>query len=109
MVGKHERDCPECDRSGWLLWDELTSFMALLRCRWTLKYDNIAKPFAFLCVAHFFHAFPTPEKIMLQVVGHNMAYLFGSPSQDVYTLTNVRSIDECNAGLCCLVPPFTKH
>ncbi|KAL4854024.1 Transcription-associated protein 1 [Chlorella vulgaris] len=34
---------------------------------WTLKYDNIAKPFAFLCVAHFFHAFPTPEKIMLQV------------------------------------------
>ena len=35
--------------------------------RWTLKYDNIAKPFAFLCVAHFFRAFPTPEKIMLQV------------------------------------------
>lgn len=36
-------------------------------CRWTLKYDNIAKPYAFLCVAHFFKAFPTPEKIMLQV------------------------------------------
>ena len=36
-------------------------------CRWTLKYDNIAKPFAFLCVAHFFKAFPTPEKIQLQV------------------------------------------
>lgn len=35
--------------------------------RWTLKYDNIAKPFAFLCVSHFFRAFPTPEKIMLQV------------------------------------------
>jgi transformation/transcription domain-associated protein len=34
---------------------------------WTLKYDNIAKPFAFLCVARFFRAFPTPEKIMLQV------------------------------------------
>ncbi|KAL4439666.1 hypothetical protein ABPG75_002667 [Micractinium tetrahymenae] len=34
---------------------------------WTLKYDNIAKPYAFLCVAHFFRAFPTPEKIMLQV------------------------------------------
>ncbi|PSC74456.1 transformation transcription domain-associated -like [Micractinium conductrix] len=34
---------------------------------WTLKYDNIAKPYAFLCVAHFFKAFPTPEKIMLQV------------------------------------------
>lgn len=39
------------------------------RCRWTLKYDNIAKPFAFLCVAHFFRAFPTPEKIMLQASG----------------------------------------
>jgi hypothetical protein len=36
-------------------------------CRWTLKHDNIAKPFAFLCVAHFFKAFPTPDKIMLQV------------------------------------------
>lgn len=42
--------------------------------RWTLKYDNIAKPFAFLCVAHFFRAFPTPEKIMLQV-SHGFATL----------------------------------
>jgi hypothetical protein len=24
---------------------------------WTLKQDNLAKPYAFLCVAHFFHAF----------------------------------------------------
>ena len=35
--------------------------------RWTLKYDNAAKPFAFLCVAQFFRVFETPEKIMLQV------------------------------------------
>lgn len=26
-------------------------------CRWTLKKDNIAKSFAFLCVAHFFRAY----------------------------------------------------
>ena len=36
---------------------------------WTLKYDNAAKPHAFLCVARFFREFPTPEKIMLQVWG----------------------------------------
>jgi hypothetical protein len=42
-----------------------------ITARWTLKYDNVAKPFAFLCVAHFFGAFPTPEKIMLQVLSFN--------------------------------------
>lgn len=34
---------------------------------WTLKYDNAAKPAAFLCLAQFFQRFPTPEKIILQV------------------------------------------
>ena len=51
-----------------------TTLSARPPTRWTLKYDNIAKPFAFLCVAHFFRAFPTPEKIMLQV-SHGFATL----------------------------------
>ncbi len=32
-----------------------------------LKHESPAKPYAFLCVAHFFNAFSTPEKIVLQV------------------------------------------
>ncbi|KFM28952.1 putative transcription-associated protein 1 [Auxenochlorella protothecoides] len=34
---------------------------------WALKFDNVAKPSAFLFLAHFLRVFPTPEKIMLQV------------------------------------------
>jgi hypothetical protein len=33
-----------------------TSELSIL-CRWTLKRDNIAKSYAFLCVAHFFRAY----------------------------------------------------
>lgn len=33
---------------------------------WTLKYDSVAKPYAFLFLAHFLRVFPTPEKIVLQ-------------------------------------------
>ena len=39
----------------------------LVGCRWTLKQDNIAKAYAFLCVANFFRAFPgVGEAIMLK-------------------------------------------
>lgn len=41
--------------------------LLILCCRWTLKQDNIAKAYAFLCVAHFFRAFPgVGETVMLK-------------------------------------------
>jgi hypothetical protein len=40
----------------WLV-DYRFEFPCVCRFRWTLKRDNIAKSYAFLCVAHFFRAY----------------------------------------------------